>query len=83
MNDVVNITRAFDFAARKHTNLAVAGLLHDCVEDQGVRPEDLVDLFGSDVTDLVLEVTDDKNLEKDERKRLQVTETPHKYGRQD
>ena len=63
------------------TNLVVAGLLHDCIEDQGVTYEELVELFGDDVADLVRDVTDDKTLLKAERKRLQVERAPHKSDR--
>jgi guanosine-3',5'-bis(diphosphate) 3'-pyrophosphohydrolase len=112
-NDIIQISRALDFAARKHvsqrrkgvaqepyinhlaevalllaeategedTGLVVAGLLHDCIEDQGVRAEDLVELFGKDVASLVEEVTDDKSLPKAERKQLQVDDTPHRSDR--
>ena len=65
----------------KDTELVMAGLLHDSIEDQGVLHEDLVELFGADVADLVREVTDDKTLEKHIRKQLQITETPHKSER--
>jgi len=63
------------------TNLVIAGLLHDCIEDQSVKYEELVDLFGADVADLVRDVTDDKTLLKAERKRLQVEHAPHKPDR--
>jgi len=63
------------------TNLVIAGLLHDCIEDQGVTHEELVELFGADVADLVRDVTDDKTLLKAERKRLQVERAPHKSDR--
>jgi (p)ppGpp synthase/HD superfamily hydrolase len=111
--DVVQITRALDYAARKHvsqrrkgeaqepyinhlaevayllaeatggddSNLVTAGLLHDCIEDQGVTYDELVELFGDDVADLVRDVTDDKTLLKAERKRLQVELAPHKSDR--
>ncbi|CAK0767172.1 HD domain-containing protein [uncultured Gammaproteobacteria bacterium] len=58
--------------------LIVAGLLHDTVEDTATSREELVQLFGTDVADLVMEVTDDKSLTKAERKQAQVTKTPHK-----
>jgi GTP diphosphokinase / guanosine-3',5'-bis(diphosphate) 3'-diphosphatase len=54
------------------TNLVIAALLHDTIEDTGVTKEELVQAFGSDVADLVMEVTDDKSLPKAERKRLQI-----------
>ncbi len=57
-------------------NLVAAALLHDTVEDVGVSHEDLVTAFGADVAGLVLEVTDDTRLAKDERKRRQVEKAP-------
>lgn len=63
------------------TDLVIAGLLHDCIEDQGVSYEELVELFGADVAGLVRDVTDDKTLIKAERKRLQVERAPHKSDR--
>ena len=63
-------------------NLVIAGLLHDCIEDQGVKYEELVALFDADIADLVREVTDDKSIpDKAERKRLQVVNAPHKSDR--
>lgn len=66
-------------------NLIIAALLHDTVEDQGtdtkgpdgVTREKLVEMFGEDVAALVMEVTDDKTLPKDERKRLQIEHAVH------
>ncbi len=53
-------------------DLIAAALLHDTIEDVGVSRDDLVIAFGEDITALVVEVTDDKSMEKAERKRLQV-----------
>lgn len=58
-------------------NLVIAALLHDVVEDQGVRREEVAAEFGEDVAALVMEVTDDKSLPKDERKRLQIEHAAH------
>jgi (p)ppGpp synthase/HD superfamily hydrolase len=63
------------------TNLVIAALLHDTVEDVGVTKEELIELFGADVANLVLEVTDDKSLPKQERKRLQIVHAPKKSPR--
>ena len=66
----------------RDANLVIAGLLHDCIEDQGVTYEEIVALFGEDVAGLVRDVTDDKSIpEKAERKRLQVVNAPHKSER--
>jgi (p)ppGpp synthase/HD superfamily hydrolase len=58
-------------------NLIIAALLHDVVEDQGVKREELAAEFGEDVAALVMDVTDDKRLPKDERKRLQIEHAAH------
>jgi guanosine-3',5'-bis(diphosphate) 3'-pyrophosphohydrolase len=62
-------------------NLVIAALLHDTVEDVEVTKEELIEKFGADVAGLVLEVTDDKSLSKQERKRLQVLHAPKKSVR--
>jgi (p)ppGpp synthase/HD superfamily hydrolase len=61
--------------------LLVAGLLHDTVEDVGVTPEELEREFGPEVRAVVAEVTDDKSLPKEARKRLQIENAPHKSRR--
>jgi GTP diphosphokinase / guanosine-3',5'-bis(diphosphate) 3'-diphosphatase len=58
--------------------ILVAAALHDTVEDTGTQPEEIETLFGHEVRDLVLEVSDDKSLPKDMRKRLQVEHAAQK-----
>jgi guanosine-3',5'-bis(diphosphate) 3'-pyrophosphohydrolase len=53
-------------------------LLHDAVEDQEVPVEMIAREFGKQVADIVMEVTDDKTLPKDERKRKQIETAPKK-----
>lgn len=56
-----------------------AAWLHDTVED--CPPTSLADIeteFGAGVAAIVTELTDDKRLDKAERKRLQVTNAPGK-----
>lgn len=62
-------------------DLVIAGVLHDAVEDTDATPAEIAAAFGADVAALVAEVTDDKSLPKDVRKRLQVDRTPHKSAR--
>jgi len=113
MTDLIALTRAFYFAAEKHTDqrrkgsrgepyvnhlaevaqllaeatggadpmLILGGLLHDTIEDTATSAAELEAAFGREVTELVLEVTDDKNLPKGERKRLQIEKTPQKSDR--
>ena len=61
----------------KDPNLVIAALLHDAIEDCEVPHKLIAESFGTDVADLVAEVTDDKTLEKRERKKRQV-ESAHK-----
>ena len=49
-----------------------AALLHDTVEDTATTPEELAEVFGTRIADIVAEVTDDTRLPKAERKRLQI-----------
>ncbi len=112
-NALVLLSRAADFAARRHVVqrrkgdarepyinhltevamllaeatdgadpvLVMGGLLHDTLEDTDTTYEDLVESFGPEVAALVAEVTDDKSLVKEERKRLQIEKTPCKSRR--
>ena len=50
----------------------MAALLHDTIEDTDATEAELVEQFGREVTDMVLEVTDDKSLKKQERKAAQI-----------
>ncbi|MBV9574251.1 MAG: bifunctional (p)ppGpp synthetase/guanosine-3',5'-bis(diphosphate) 3'-pyrophosphohydrolase [Acidobacteriales bacterium] len=50
----------------------LAAILHDTVEDTQTTFEELYEHFGAEVEGLVRELTDDKSLEKSERKRLQI-----------
>lgn len=65
----------------KDTPVVVAALLHDTIEDTKTTREELERQFGPDVAALVSEITDDKELPKAERKRLQIANAPHKSER--
>ena len=54
------------------TDLLIAALLHDVVEDTPTSADELRRRFGDRVAEIVLEVTDDKSLDWRERKRLVV-----------
>lgn len=55
----------------------VAALLHDTIEDTDTTPAELNTHFGPEVLGLVLEVSDDKSLPKQERKLRQIQHAPH------
>ena len=54
-----------------------AALLHDTIEDTETLRDELVQEFGASITAIVEEVTDDKTLDKDVRKRLQIEHAVH------
>ena len=62
-------------------NLVVAAVRHDTIEDTGLTYAELQAQFGTDVADLVAEVTDDTSLPKVERKRRQVDYANKKSAR--
>ena len=55
----------------------VTALLHDTIEDTETTSEELQAIFGPKVASVVMEVTDDKSLEKSLRKQRQVEHAPH------
>lgn len=54
-----------------------AALLHDTIEDTATTAGELAAVFGEAVAAIVLEVTDDKSLDKAVRKEEQVRHAPH------
>lgn len=82
LNHLIEVAQLVASALREpDTNLVIAALLHDTVEDADVTFADLTERFGEDVARLVAEVTDDTSLPKAERKRLQIENAPRKTPR--
>lgn len=52
--------------------LLVSAVLHDTIEDTDTTFEELELTFGSDIANIVFEVSDNMSLPKSERKRLQI-----------
>jgi len=78
INHPLDVARILAQAGVEDVEVLMAGILHDTIEDTQTAAEELTELFGERVCGLVLEVTDDKSLEKLERKRLQVVKAPTK-----
>lgn len=77
VSEVASLVRSFG-----GDDIAVAGAwLHDVVEDCTPTIEDVITEFGADVGALVAEVTDDKSLEKAERKARQLETASKKSDR--
>ncbi|KAK4055309.1 hypothetical protein OIV83_000592 [Microbotryomycetes sp. JL201] len=55
-----------------------AALLHDVIEDCDLTAQDVEERFGPVVTKIVLECSDDKSLNKQQRKQAQIDHAPHK-----
>lgn len=60
-----------------NSDVICAALLHDTIEDTNTTADELTTHFGPKVTSIVLEVTDDKSLDKAVRKEEQVRHAPH------
>lgn len=62
----------------KDSALIIAALLHDTVEDTQTTLDEISERFGKEVSGYVKELSDDRSLSKEERKRLQVINASHK-----
>jgi guanosine-3',5'-bis(diphosphate) 3'-pyrophosphohydrolase len=81
VNHVVEVARLLAATSGDDPALVAAGLLHDTLEDTNTTFEELEREFGAEIAGLVQEVTDNKNLEKAERKRLQIETASKKSPR--
>lgn len=70
-NILTNVGKITDY------DILIAAVLHDTIEDTKTTKEEIIELFGEKVCGYVLEVTDDKNLPKAERKRKQIEHAPY------
>lgn len=71
-NNVLAIGKVYD------TEIIMSALLHDTVEDTDTTYEEIRQNFGGTIESYVREVSDDKALAKEERKRLQIVNASHK-----
>ena len=60
------------------TDLLIAALLHDVVEDTGVTEKEVSDTFGLRVAEIIRDNSDDMTLPKDERRRQRIAAMPRK-----
>lgn len=56
--------------------ILAGAILHDTIEDTDTSPGELETSFGSRIREYVEEVTDDKSLPREERKKLQIEHAP-------
>ena len=59
------------------SDVIVAAILHDTVEDTDTTFDELESHFGKPIVDIIREVTDDKHLRKEKRKQQQIDKAAH------
>jgi guanosine-3',5'-bis(diphosphate) 3'-pyrophosphohydrolase len=72
INHPIQVARILADGGISDVGTLQAAILHDTIEDTRTTAEELEHTFGRTVRLLVEEVTDDKNLRKDERKSRQI-----------
>ncbi|MNR71413.1 GTP pyrophosphokinase rsh [compost metagenome] len=78
INHPLQLMAVLAHEAGVHDTVVLSGaLLHDVLEDTETTEAELREHFGDEVTDLVLEMSDDKSLPKQVRKDLQVEHAPN------
>ncbi|MCC9621199.1 HD domain-containing protein [Thalassospira sp. MA62] len=58
-------------------DILCAAILHDVIEDCGATRDEIAACFNDVIADIVLEVSDDKGLPRDERKAKQIEHAPN------
>ena len=81
INHPIRVAKILSEAGENNIDLLIAAVLHDTIEDTETTTDELKRQFGDVVCSLVLEVTDNKDLPKEERKRLQIINAPKKSER--
>ncbi len=83
INHPVKVAQLLSQFGEDDPDLIISAYLHDVIEDTTKNEQEIKELsdiilekFGENVLLTVLEVSDDKSLPVDERKRLQVIHTP-------
>ena len=78
INHCIRVARIMEaFGDITDSEILMAGVLHDTIEDTDTTPKELEVLFGRRVRELVEEMSDDKSLPKQRRKELQIEHAPH------
>lgn len=76
INHPIHVAQILSEEGVEDPEVLAAAILHDTVEDTETSLGELVSGFGDRVSRIVAEVTDDKSLPKQERKRLQIEHAP-------
>lgn len=77
VNHVIDVCNILSMCGIKDTEILCAALLHDTIEDTSTTYDELLNEFGKNIADIVLECSDDKSLDKVTRKKLQIEHAKH------
>ena len=80
INHPIHVAQILSEVGVEDPEILAAATLHDTVEDTETSLGELAKEFGDRVSRIVAEVTDDKSLPKQERKRLQIEHAPELSG---
>lgn len=72
INHPIEVAEFLTFHGVTDPDMIIAALLHDVIEDTNGTSDQIKDMFGNNVLTMVLECSDDKSLDKVQRKRLQI-----------
>ncbi|MFW5820937.1 MAG: HD domain-containing protein [Bacteroidota bacterium] len=76
INHPLKVSKLLSECGENDDSLLIAAILHDVVEDTDATEQEIADQFGTEVSELVMEVTDNKELPYAIRKNLQVKGAP-------
>eukprot|EP00092_Neocalanus_flemingeri_P019901 GFUD01021558.1.p1 GENE.GFUD01021558.1~~GFUD01021558.1.p1 ORF type:complete len:194 (-),score=63.29 GFUD01021558.1:155-736(-) len=77
INHPIGVAHILTKAGIDDVDVIQGAILHDTVEDTDTTLDEIEAEFGKAVRDIVDEVSDDKDLDKQERKRQQILHAPH------
>lgn len=78
INHPLNVANLLsDIGGIRDADVLAAAILHDTIEDTDTSEADLRMMFNNRVASIVVEVSDNKTLEKAVRKRLEIEHAPH------
>jgi GTP diphosphokinase / guanosine-3',5'-bis(diphosphate) 3'-diphosphatase len=76
INHPLKVAKLLSDCGENEENLLIAAILHDIIEDTDATGEELASEFNPEISKIVLEVTDDKEMPYAIRKELQVKRAP-------
>ncbi len=77
INHLIKVSTAIiEIGKEENSDIILASILHDVIEDSEITNKDLKEHFGATVADIVTELTDDMTIPYEDRKALQIARAP-------